>query len=114
MPKAELVQNLLPGQEATVFGPGTLKFEAINALPKAAVATKTAGGGAVAIGKGATAGKGMAMATGSGAAKSVPASLLSGKVLGLSLGSLNPWVLLAIGGVGGYMYARKKFPRLVW
>ncbi len=117
MPKAEIAQNLLPGQEATVFGPGTLKFEAINAIPEQAVTAK-ATGGAVTLGKGAAAGKGMGMtmATGGGgaAAKSLPASLLSGKVLGVSLGSMNPWILLAIGGIGGYMYAKRKFPRLVW
>lgn len=116
MPKTEIVRNLLSGQEATVIGPGSLKFEAAaQALPKAATATKTAmGGGTVLVGKGAGLSQGMATAGGGATAKSVTASLMSGKVLGVSLGSLNPWVLLAIGGGVGYLYAKRKFPRLVW
>ncbi|MBF0144744.1 MAG: hypothetical protein HQL84_01965 [Magnetococcales bacterium] len=41
-------------------------------------------------------------------AKSIPAKLISGKILGLSLGAVNPWILLGLGAVGGYYYCRRK------
>ncbi|WP_085440068.1 hypothetical protein [Magnetofaba australis] len=41
-------------------------------------------------------------------AQSVPSQILSGKVLGLSLASVNPWILLGVGAVGGYFYFKKK------
>lgn len=47
-------------------------------------------------------------ASGIAAAKSLPAKLLSGQILGLSLAAVNPWILLGIGAIGGYYYSRKK------
>ncbi|HIJ85792.1 MAG: hypothetical protein HW380_3480 [Magnetococcales bacterium] len=42
------------------------------------------------------------------AAKVFPAKLVSGKIFSLSLGAVNPWILLGLGAVGGYFYCRKK------
>lgn len=113
MPQTEFTQMLMTGEKATIVGPGVVEFKTL--LPGAAVPTaaKTAGA-AKAMGAGGIATQGFVTTTGATAAKSVPASILSGKVFGLSLGTLNPWVLLGIGVVGGYMVARKKYPRLVW
>ncbi|MEO5339691.1 MAG: hypothetical protein H7837_04110 [Magnetococcus sp. MYC-9] len=111
MPKIEIAKMLMAGEKATIVGPGVVKFEAVA----------QGMGGAKAVGAAAVAGKGAGVVgagnmvvTSATAASSVPASLLSGKVLGLSLGSLNPWVLLAVGVLGGYMVAKKRYPKLVW
>ncbi|MBF0421786.1 MAG: hypothetical protein HQL73_02215 [Magnetococcales bacterium] len=42
------------------------------------------------------------------ASKSFPAKLISGQILGLSLATVNPWILLGLGAIGGYFYSRKK------
>lgn len=111
MPKVEVVKMLMAGEKATVVGPGLVKFEALaHGIGGGAQA---AGVGAKAVGAGQVATNGFAV-TSAASASSVPASFLSGKVLGFSLGSLNPWVLLAAGVVGGYMIAKKKYPKLVW
>ncbi|MBF0400071.1 MAG: hypothetical protein HQL90_04825 [Magnetococcales bacterium] len=113
MPKVEVVKMLMAGEKATIAGPGLVKFEAMagglaapHAVGTAAMAGKAAGAGQMAA-------NGFVV-TSATTANSVPASILSGKVLGFSLGSLNPWVLLAMGVVGGYMIAKKKYPKLVW
>ncbi|MBF0453965.1 MAG: hypothetical protein HQL72_03995 [Magnetococcales bacterium] len=122
MPIQEIVTTLKNGEAVTIMGPGTLEFKA----PKlAAVAAKTAGGakGAAVAGGTATAAAGAtttggmttttamgktAAVSGGAAAKSIPASLMSGKVLGLSLGAVNPWLLLGAGALGGYYYCKRK------
>jgi hypothetical protein len=115
MPIQEIVTTLKTGEAVTIIGPGTLEFQA----PKvAAVAAKTAGvKGAVATGAATTttavgtagtgAGQTAAMTTGA-SLKALPASLMSGKILGLSLGAVNPWLLLGAGAVGGYYYCKQK------
>ncbi|MBF0381775.1 MAG: hypothetical protein HQL69_12195 [Magnetococcales bacterium] len=118
MPVKEIVTTLKKGEVVTVMGPGTLEFQA----PKVAtVAAKAAGAkGAAATGAAATttvgttgaagaagAGKTAAMTTGA-SLKALPASLMSGKVLGFSLGAVNPWLLIGVGAVGGYYYCKKK------
>ena len=111
MAQTEFAQMLMAGEQATIVGPGVVEFKA---LTPGAVAANTVGG-AKAMGAGGAIGKGaIVTTTGAASAKSVPASIASGKVLGFSLGSLNPWILLAIGIGGGYMLAKKKYPRLVW
>ncbi|MEO5349393.1 MAG: hypothetical protein H7836_07090 [Magnetococcus sp. YQC-3] len=107
MPQIEVAKMLMAGEKATIVGPGVVKFEAVaQGLGGAgAMAGKAAGVGA--------AGKGIVV-TSAATASSVPASLLSGKVLGFSLAGVNPWLLLAAGLLGGYMIAKKKYPRLVW
>ncbi len=112
MPLQEVVTNLMPGEAVTVVGPGVLEFQQ---LPTAAAMAKAAGGGA-AVGKGAAIGAAGAAGTGAvvtaggitPAAQSVPASIGSGKVLGINLATWNPWVLLAVGAFGGYLYYRQK------
>ena len=104
MPQVEVAKMLMAGEKATIVGPGVVKFEAVRGIG-AAMAGK-------AVGAGAAAGKGIVVT--SATASSVPASLLSGKVLGFSLAGMNPWLLLAAGVLGGYMVAKKKFPRVVW
>ncbi|MEO5362325.1 MAG: hypothetical protein H7838_01685 [Magnetococcus sp. DMHC-8] len=108
MPQVEIAKMLMAGEQATVVGPGVVKFEAMKLG-----GAQMAGAAGKAVGAAHVAGNGMVV-TSTATASSVPASLLSGKVLGFSLGSLNPWVLLAVGVVGGYMLARKKFPKLIW
>lgn len=110
MPKVEVVKMLMAGEKATIVGPGLVKFEA---LARGVGAAQAAGVGAKVAGAGQMAGNGFVV-TSAASASSVPASLLSGKVLGFSLGTLNPWVLLAVGVVGGYMIAKKRYPKLVW
>ncbi|MBF0444663.1 MAG: hypothetical protein HQL68_03675 [Magnetococcales bacterium] len=117
MPIKEIVTTIKKGETVTIMGPGTLEFQA----PKVAtVATKAAGGttfgGFSATGQGGMATTGPASAgTAQSAAlvkgstlKTIPASLMKGKILGLSLGALNPWLLLGAGAVGGYYYCKKK------
>jgi hypothetical protein len=113
MPIQEIVTTLKTGEAVTIMGPGTMEFQA----PKVAtVAAKAAGAkGAVATGAatttagatGAGVGKTAAMTTGA-SLKALPASLMSGKVLGLSLGAINPWLLIGAGAVGGYYYCKQK------
>ncbi|MBF0587889.1 MAG: hypothetical protein HQL53_02050 [Magnetococcales bacterium] len=106
MPLQEIVTTLMPGEAVKVVGPGVLEFQQ---LPTAAAMAK-AGGGAV-VGKGAVAAAGTgAVVTAGGVttAQATPAGLTSGKVLGLNLASWNPWVLLAVGAFGGYLYYRQK------
>lgn len=107
MAQTEFAQFLMAGEQATIVGPGVVEFKA---LAPGALTAKTLGG-AGAVGAGGAVGQGFVTTA---AAKSVPASLLSGKVLGFSLASVNPWMLLAVGITGGYMLAKKKYPRLVW
>ena len=113
MPQVEVAKMLMAGEKATIVGPGVVKFEALAHLGGAkamgaGVGTAMAGGHAV----GAGTGNMMVASAASGGA--MPASLLSGKVLGFSLGGLNPWVLLAMGVLGGYIIAKKRYPKLVW
>jgi hypothetical protein len=112
MPIQEIVTTLKTGEAVTIMGPGTLEFQA----PKvAAVAAKTVGGAkgtAVAAAgaagaAGSAAGQTAALSTGA-TLKAIPASLMSGKILGLSLGALNPWLLIGAGAVGGYYYCKKN------
>ncbi|MBF0193742.1 MAG: hypothetical protein HQL71_04250 [Magnetococcales bacterium] len=120
MPVEEIIAVVPAGETMTVTGPGILEFK----IPKVAAATMQTGAGAAGTGAaGAATGAGANFATGAGgvsgvgqssvvagstSAKSVTASLLKGKVLGLSLGAINPWILLGVGAVGGYYYFKKK------
>ncbi len=115
IPAQEITTTLMPGETVKVVGPGILEFKASK---MAALGNAAAGGGAVAA-KGAAAGgviggagtgAGTMMAAGgvtTTAAASPVSGLASGKVLGFSLGTVNPWVLLAVGAVGGYMYFKR-------
>ncbi|MBF0358742.1 MAG: hypothetical protein HQL70_09040 [Magnetococcales bacterium] len=116
MPLNEITAVVPAGEQMTVTGPGVLEFK----IPKVAAATMPAAG----AGKGAAAAGTTKLAVGAGgmaggagqstvvaggtSAKSVTASLMSGKVLGFSLGAVNPWLLLGIGAIGGYYYFKKK------
>jgi hypothetical protein len=120
MPVQEIVAVVPAGETMTVTGPGVLEFK----IPKIATATMqtgaTAGKGAaagtaaaagtnIATGAGGVSGVGQSTVMAGGAsAKSVTASLLNGKILGLSLGAVNPWILLGVGALGGYYYFKKK------
>lgn len=110
MPQTEFAQILMAGEKATITGPGIVEFKMLGAgaLPTKAV------GAINTVGAGGAAGKALITTTGAGAAQSVPASFFSGKVMGFSLASLNPWVLVALGVAGGYVIAKKRYPRLVW
>ncbi|MEO5334197.1 MAG: hypothetical protein H7839_19460 [Magnetococcus sp. YQC-5] len=108
MAQTEFAQILKAGEQALVAGPGVVEFKTL--APGAINAPAL--GGAKAVGTGV--GKGIITTTTAASAKSLPASFLSGKVLGFSLASVNPWALLAIGVAGGYILAKKKYPRLVW
>ena len=118
MPQTELVQTLLAGEKATLTGPGLLEFKTVNMVPHVAAVTttKTAGGGMAVLTKGGVAAaQGGSVVTGTAtSAQSVSASLLKGKLLGFSLGSVNPWLLIAGGALITYLYTKKKWPRLVW
>ncbi|MBF0160945.1 MAG: hypothetical protein HQL88_01525, partial [Magnetococcales bacterium] len=98
----EIAKMLMAGEKATIVGPGVVKFEA---MAQGLGGAKAVGAGVAATGQAAGVGAGQMVVTSAGAS-SVPAGLLSGKVLGFSLGSLNPWVLLALGIAGGYMIAK--------
>jgi hypothetical protein len=116
MPINEITAVVPAGEQMTVTGPGVLEFK----IPKIAATTVPAAG----AGKGAAVAGTTKLAAGTGAigggvgqstvvtggasAKSVTASLMSGKVLGFSLGAVNPWLLLGIGAMGGYYYFKKK------
>ncbi|MBF0383211.1 MAG: hypothetical protein HQL69_19485 [Magnetococcales bacterium] len=120
MPVEEIIAVVPAGETMTVTGPGVLEFK----IPKVAAATMQAGAagkGAAATGTAAAAGTNIAtgaggvsgvgqsaVVAGSTSAKSVTASLLNGKVMGLSLGAVNPWILLGVGALGGYYYFKKK------
>ncbi|MBF0368655.1 MAG: hypothetical protein HQL52_04280 [Magnetococcales bacterium] len=119
MPRAEIVTTLAAGEKVTVIGPGTLEFQTpkILAGAKAAGAGAGAGAGAAGAGGAAVMGKGAAatgvaqggiMTSSAVGAQAFPASLASGKVLGLNLAAMNPWVLLGIGAIGGYYFFKKK------
>ncbi|MBF0589691.1 MAG: hypothetical protein HQL53_11245 [Magnetococcales bacterium] len=124
IPAQEIVTTLMPGETVKVVGPGILEFKATkmaalgNAAAGGAVgagagAGGVAAGGVVAAGggTGAAVGGGNMMMTAGGmtTATATPVSkLLSGKVLGLSLGTVNPWILLGVGALGGYMYFKKS------
>lgn len=105
MAQTEFVQMLLTGEQATIVGPGVVEFKT---LAQGTLPTK-------AMGTGGMVGKGIITTTGTASAKAVPAaSIFSGKFLGFSLASVNPWMLVAIGVAGGYMLAKKRYPKLVW
>lgn len=117
MPQEEIVAFLQAGEQAIVTGPGTLELK----IPKAAAVMAKATGGAV--GKGvvtggvAAGGTGLqsAILTGGGSAsmaQSWPVSLASGKILGFNLAAVNPWILLGVGAIGGYLYLKKRRFRL--
>lgn len=119
MPVNEIVTTLKAGEAVTVMGPGTLEFQAPKIAAAAAkmaggtaVGTKgvAAAGGAAAMGNTTVFGAGQIASTtaSGGAASSIPASLMSGKVLGLSLGTMNPWFLLGVGALSGYYYCKKR------
>jgi hypothetical protein len=115
MPVQEFVAVLPAGEQMTVTGPGVLEFK----IPKVAAATMQTGaaaGGKGVAAAGTAAGTGVAAAgagqstvvAGGASAKSMTASLMSGKVMGFSLGAVNPWILLGVGALGGYYYFKKK------
>ena len=119
MPVEEIIAVVPAGETMTVTGPGVLEFKIpkiaaatmqTGASGKGAAAAGTAAAGAnVATGAGGVSGVGQStVMAGSASAKSVTASLLNGKVLGLSLGAVNPWILLGVGALGGYYYFKKK------
>lgn len=110
MAQTEFAQILAAGEKATIAGPGVVEFKTIA---PAMFPTKTVAG-TKAIGAGGMAGKGIITTTSAASATAVPTSILSGKVLGFSLASVNPWVLLAVGLAGGYMLSKRRFPKLVW
>ncbi|MEG3640765.1 hypothetical protein [Magnetococcus sp. PR-3] len=100
MPVNEMMAKLQAGETFIAPAPGTVEFVA---APQAAPVAK------VAAAKGAGAAMVPAAATTTAAgAQSMPVALLSGKVLGFSLGAVNPWLLLGVGALGGYYYCKKK------
>ncbi|MBF0192956.1 MAG: hypothetical protein HQL71_00300 [Magnetococcales bacterium] len=115
MPVQEIVTTLKTGEAVTIMGPGTLEFQAPKVATVAAkaagakgmVATGATTAGAAGATTGAATSQTAAMTSGA-TLKALPASLMSGKVLGFSLGAINPWLLIGVGAVGGYFYCKKK------
>nr|CRH04747.1 Conserved protein of unknown function. similar to magnetosome protein Mms6 from AMB-1 [Candidatus Magnetococcus massalia] len=101
MPVNEMMAKLQAGETFIAPVPGTVEFVA---APQAAPVAKVA----AAKGAGAAMLPAATTTTTAAGAQSVPVALLSGKVLGFSLGAINPWLLLGAGALGGYYYCKKK------
>ncbi|WP_041641191.1 hypothetical protein [Magnetococcus marinus] len=99
MPVNEVIAKLQAGEVFVAPAPGTIEFVA---TPQTAPAVK-----AVAA-KGTAASTAPAVGVTTASAQSVPATLLSGKVFGFSLATVNPWLLLGVGAIGGYYYFKKR------
>ncbi|MEO5376618.1 MAG: hypothetical protein H7832_02360 [Magnetococcus sp. DMHC-6] len=95
--------HMQPGDAFVASTPGLLEFKA----SQAPLLSKAAGAGVVSKG-GVAMGQTLSMASSGATAQSLPASLISGKVLGFSLSAVNPWILLGVGAAAGYWYFKKR------